>query len=108
MPRYGSYCTDSFLDLVKEHRPTIMAKPDIVVRAARTIGGPSVYHAIRGNVAWTTHLNHEQHLCDTFAQRLSTLRPYPRHGPHGGAWGEATPAYTWSRSNTRKPTFSVT
>ena len=50
MPRYGSYCTDSFLDLVKEHRPTIMAKPDIVVRAARTIGGPSVYHAIRGNV----------------------------------------------------------
>jgi hypothetical protein len=35
---------------VKEHRPNIMSKPEIVVRAARTIGGPSVYHEIRGDV----------------------------------------------------------
>jgi hypothetical protein len=27
-----------------------MSKPEIVVRAALTIGGPSVYHEIRGNV----------------------------------------------------------
>ena len=108
MPSYGYDCAYAFPDLVQEHRPTIMAKPDIVVRAARTIGGPSVYHAIRGNVVGTTHLNHEQHLCDICAQRLSTLRPYPRHRPHGGAWGEAPPAYTWAWSNTRKPTFSVT
>jgi hypothetical protein len=26
-----------------------MSKPKIVVRAALTIGGPSVYHEIRGN-----------------------------------------------------------
>jgi hypothetical protein len=27
-----------------------MSNPEIVVRAALTIGGPSVYHEIRGNV----------------------------------------------------------
>ena len=29
-----------------------MSKPDIVVRAALTIGGPSVYPEIRGNVVY--------------------------------------------------------
>jgi hypothetical protein len=35
---------------VKEHRPNIMSKPEIVVRAARTIGDLLVYHEIRENV----------------------------------------------------------
>jgi len=30
-----------------------MSKPEIVVQAALTIGGPSVYHEIRGNVAFS-------------------------------------------------------
>jgi hypothetical protein len=34
-------------DLVKEQYPNIMSKPEIVVRAARTTGAPSVYHEIR-------------------------------------------------------------
>jgi len=50
MPSHGYYCDYSFSSPVKEQRPHIMSKPEIVVRVALTIGGLLGYHDIRGDV----------------------------------------------------------